>query len=247
MFLFNPFFILSIIGLIPLWRAHREWALFVFAAFLGCLFIHAMLPTFHGNWCWGPRYLCRQIPLLFIPLAFFAWKPAPANSAPDLAQPKIFPVRRWAFGVVMTVSVLVQIIAVSGNHSRELTDMSHARGEWSARQWTMFEPEANILKFRVVNLYNGVKDMINGEIAPWPTEPKRLRSLQENLNAPVNHYLAYWPFHLTYYLPAVKSQYALPLWASTLILITGTSLGLLLLFLGYHRLSQHKNRHSKLI
>ncbi|MCP4708248.1 MAG: hypothetical protein GY869_06460, partial [Planctomycetes bacterium] len=79
MFLFNPFFLLSIIGLIPLWRAHREWALFVLAAFLGCLFLHAMLTSFHGNWCWGPRYLCRQIPLLFIPLAFFVWKPNAAQ------------------------------------------------------------------------------------------------------------------------------------------------------------------------
>ncbi|MCP4712926.1 MAG: hypothetical protein GY869_30225, partial [Planctomycetes bacterium] len=152
--------------------------------------------------------------------------------------------RRWIFRIVLTISVFVQILAVSGNHSRELTDMSHARGEWSAEQWTMFEPEANILKFRVINLYNCVKDMINGEIPPWPTGPKRLRSINENLNAPVNHYLAFWPFHLTYYLPAIKPQYALPLWASTLILITGILFGFILLLLGYRHLIHHSNiRH----
>ena len=54
----------------------------------------------------------------------------------------------------------------------------------------------------------------------------------KQLNAPVLHYLAFWPFHLTYYLPAVNPSLALPLWASTIILIAGILISLLILHQG---------------
>ncbi|KPK74339.1 MAG: hypothetical protein AMJ79_14425 [Phycisphaerae bacterium SM23_30] len=234
MFIYNPFFILALMGLIPLWRTSRAWVVFIMAAFSGCLLLHAMLSSFHGNWCWGPRYLCRHIPLLFIAAAFFGFRrPASAQAHAAPVGKGFSQTRRIVFNLVISLSLLVQIAAVSGNHSRELTDMAYQRGGWSVHQWTMFEPEAHILKSRLINLRNGVKDMINGDIPPWPNSPKRLRTPEENINAPVLHYLAFWPFHLTYYLPALKPRYALPLWASTALLIAGLLCGCYLLYRGY--------------
>jgi len=99
----------------------------------------------------------------------------------------------------------------------------------------MFEPEANFLKIRITNLKNSLHEMANHKIAPWPTTPDHLLSPQDQLNAPTLHYLAFWPYHLTYYLPAVKPNLALPLWASTLILLIGVIASLSLLYLGYRK------------
>jgi len=101
-----------------------------------------------------------------------------------------------------------------------------------AFHWTMYEPEAYILKHRLVNLYHGIDDMLNDNIAPWPTQTPDQMTTEEKLTAPTLHYLAFWPFHLTYYLPAVKPNWQIPLWLSSFIFLGGLGLGLLFLLLG---------------
>ncbi len=56
---------------------------------------------------------------------------------------------------------------------------------------------------------------------------------EEQLNAPTLHYLAFWSYHLTYYMPAVQPDYTVPLWGSTLILLFGIAVSLMLLIIGY--------------
>lgn len=222
-FLYNPVLIISVMGMFMLWRKHRAWAIFILAVFISLLLLLGSFVAFHGNCNWGPRYFCRILPLLFIPAVFFGFGKA---RLPGL--------RRWVFVVITTVSVLVQIAAVSLHHNRELGELAHAYNvDWSARYWTMFEPEANFLKLRVINLYSSLDEMINDKIEPWPTELAQFRTQEEHLRDPILHYLAFWPFHLTYYLPAVKPGLALPLWASTSILLVGVTLALMLLWLGY--------------
>ena len=222
-FLYNPIFLLAPVGFFALYRRHREWFFFLGAAFLGCLLLHAAVDAFHGNCCWGPRYLCRQFPLLFIPVAFFGFYPAPLS------------ILRRVFVVLMVIcSISVQILAVSLHHNRELQELATAyEVGWSDRQWTMFEPEANFLKIRLVNLCNGIDEMIKDEIAPWPEAETHLLTNEEQLAAPTLHYLAFWPYHLTYYLPAVQPAYAVPLWGSTLILLTGVTFSVMWLIIGY--------------
>jgi len=220
LFLYNPILLLALPGLLILWRQHRPWALFVIAAFTGCLLLHAAADCFHGNCCWGPRYLCRQFPLLFIPLAFFIFHP-----------PRIPLLRRITFIFIASLSIMIQIAAVSMHHCRELGQLAQAYNVgWSDRQWTMFEPEAHFLTIRLANLAAGIDEMAHDKIAPWPTEKNDSLPTDQELNAPVLHYLAFWPYHLTYYLPAIKPSLAFPLWLSTTILIVGLLLGLSFLY-----------------
>jgi len=185
--------------------------------------LHAAVDAFHGNCCWGPRYLCRQFPLLFIQVAFFGFYPW-----------QLSVLRRAAVILVAGCSIFVQIAAVSLHHNRELQELATAYNVgWSDRQWTMFEPEANFLKIRLVNLGSGIDEMINGKIAAWPKTENHLLTNEEQLNAPTLHYLAFWPYHLTYYMPSVQPGYALPLWATTLIFLIGVIFSLILLILGF--------------
>ena len=222
LFLYNPIFLLAIAGLVPFWRKHRAWTIFVLAAFGCSLILFASHTSFHGNWCWGTRYLARDFPLLFLPVAFFGW------SAVNMSV-----LRRAMLILVATLSVFVQIAAVSLHHSRELTDMSIAMGGWSVRQWTMYEPEAHFLELRLTNLRDGIDEMINGRIPPWPVEPTYEMSDQQQSDVPALHYLAFWPYHLTYYMPVVKPPLAAPLWAATLILLGGVAIGISVLVWGY--------------
>jgi hypothetical protein len=85
----------------------------------------------------------------------------------------------------------------------------------------MFEPEAHFIERRIKNIATSLSDMANDRIEPWPTKTNYAMTQEEHLKVPNSNYLAFWPFHLTYYLPAIKPQWALPLWASSLIFIAG--------------------------
>jgi hypothetical protein len=248
LFLYNPAMLLSIPGFILLWRQHRGWALFIFAAFIGSLFLYSATENFHGNCCWGPRYLTRYFPLLFIPVLFVMnyyyaarqvtpasscdWSCHPANCyTPDIKSGKFF--GRGVVGVILTLSVLVQVAAVSGHHVRELGQLQQAYNVgWSDRQWTMFEPGAHFLEIRLANLSDSVQRMAAGRIGPWSQTPNQLLSIDEQLDAPVLNYLAFWPFHLTYYLPVIRPGLSVPLWGSTAIFLAGIAFGLLCLYSG---------------
>ena len=49
LFFYNPILLLAIPGIFVLWRSHRRWAIYILAGFIGCLFLHAIFPSFHGN------------------------------------------------------------------------------------------------------------------------------------------------------------------------------------------------------
>ena len=225
LFLYNPIFILAIPGAVVLWRRARGWAIFLLAVFAVNLLLFGSFRWFHGNCCWGPRYLCRIMPYLFIFVAFFMFRQGRANL-----------MHRIVIVIVSAASVFVQIAAVSMHHVRELTELAMAYNVgWSDREWTMYEPESHFLTIRLANLTDGIDQMAHGQIAPWPTVPDDSLTNKEKLKTPVLNYLAFWPYHLTYYLPAIKPSVAVPLWGATFILIGGVLAGLLLLHAGMRR------------
>lgn len=212
---FNPFVLLTILGLPWLWKHHRSFFFLITGSFLGCLLLHAAYPVFHGNCCWGPRYLIRHMPLLLLVACLFGLT-AGSNSV----------LRRYLFATVMIISVLVQLLAVSMHHTREILELDAAYpGSWSDRQFTMYEPQAHVIPRRIENLTQALHDMTTGNIPPWPTGDTTALTEQEKLDAPVLRYLAFWPCHLTYYLPAVRPGLAAPLWLSSSILLGGILLG----------------------
>ena len=227
LFLYNPIFILAFPGLLAMFRRHRCWAIFAFASFLGCLFLHAAAECFHGNCCWGPRYLCRVFPFLMLFAAAFGLTVKLGRG-----------IWKFVFVTIISASLLVQIAAVSLHHVRELSELAHAHNvDWSDGHWTMFEPEASFLKIRVKNIGQSVSDMANGNIPAWPETDPAERDIQQQLSTPVLHYLAFWPFHLTYYMPTVKPSLAMSLWQSSLILLVGVAIAVGLLVWGLPRSS----------
>ena len=222
-FFYNPILLLAIPGLVMLWRSHRRWAVYILAGFASCLFLHAIWPSFHGNICWGPRYLFGYLPILLIPVMFFAF-----------SSGRLSRVRLSLFGLVAATSIMVQVASVSLHYNRELLELDMAyEGGWSDRLWTMFEPEVHFIERRIANIGTSVTAMVSGEIASWPTDRTFAMTDAEHLNVPVLNYLAFWPYHLTYYLPVVKPGWAVPLWGSTLISCGGIFLGLALIGLGW--------------
>ena len=235
-FLYNPLVILAVPGLFYLWQRHRGWALYIFAGFTGCLLLHAAYPSFHGNICWGARYLCRYLPLLLLPAVVFAFADGPLSK-----------IRLWLFGLVACASVVVQVASVSLHYNRDILELDMAYEEtWSEKGWTMFEPEAHFLERRFGNIATSVSDMAHGRIAPWPTDPTYTITQAEQLQVPALNYLAFWPFHLTYYLPSTRPDLAVPLWASTLIFLGGVAVGLLLLLWGW-RSCTHRMGSAKVV
>jgi len=221
-FLYNPIMLLFIPGLFILWRRRRPWVVYIVAGFTGCFLLHAAVTNFHGNICWGPRYLLRYLPLLFIPVMYFGFYGT-----------VLLRLRRTLFILLAICSVLVQIAAVSLHYNRENGEMAYAYGGWSVQQWTMFEPEAHFLKHRIKNIRLCLYDMTHHKIPPWPKQPPHKLPAEEQLKVPVLHYLAFWPYHLTYYMPAVNPKLTLSLWQSTLLLLAGITIGLLLLRWGW--------------
>ena len=233
-FLYNPMLVLAVGGFVVFWRRERAWAAFVLAGFLGCLLLHGSAACYHGNWCWGPRYLCRYWGLLFLPVMFLG-----------LGEGRLLRVRVGAFVVLAVVGVLVQVAAVSMHHGRELAEMDyHYResGGWNARRWTMFEPEARFLQLRVCNLWDAVDDMVHGRIAPWPVVGGADVSAGEELGHPAMHYLAFWPYHLTYWPGAAVEGRSVPLWGATAILVGGLAVGVVVVLLGYRRCGRGRGR-----
>ncbi len=220
LFLYNPIMLLAIPGFFMFFKKYRGWALYILAGFTGCLLLHAAVINFHGYVCWGPRYLTRYLPLLVIPAAFFIFKSNPTR------------LNRSFIAVIISASVIIQIAAVSIHYNRENHVLTTKYNGLKYR--TMFEPEANFIPIRFKNIASGIHKMATGNIAPWPTDANFNLSTEQQLDAPVLNYLAFWPYHLTYYLPAVKPNMKVPLWASTLILISGLGIALVVMRWGWN-------------
>jgi len=220
-FIYNPIMILAVVGMASFWRLQRAWAMLVLFSLVAGLLLHSAVFSWHGGCCWGPRYFERNIPLAFLAVAFFGlYQTQPGRS------------RRWSMIILAGASLLVQIAAVSLHHNRELLEMQQAYGHWDieSEQFSFFEPQANFLVIRLENLHRSISEMINGKIGPWPKQSQLTASIDEQLQAPVLHYPAFWPYHLTYYLPTVKPDWALSTGAATIILLMGISAGIMLLY-----------------
>ncbi len=69
LFLYNPPVILALLGLGPFLARRRPEALLVLGLFLAWLAFYCRWWAWHGDICWGPRYLVPVLPLVMLPLA----------------------------------------------------------------------------------------------------------------------------------------------------------------------------------
>jgi hypothetical protein len=68
LFLFSP---LVALGIISLWRLRENWpaiTAFIITASIVALVFYGMWWSWHGGWCWGPRFLVPLVPFLIVPI-----------------------------------------------------------------------------------------------------------------------------------------------------------------------------------
>lgn len=86
-------------------RRHRSTALLMLATVLPVLLVCARLPSWHGDYAWGPRYAVFATPVLLLPLCFALEKVG------ELAPLR----RRLAAGTIAATMVLGFVVGVLGN------------------------------------------------------------------------------------------------------------------------------------
>jgi len=73
-FIYNPIFILGILGYFKFFKAFKKEAVFFILLIAFNFLITCMWYGWHGGSCWGPRYLVPTAPFWLIPCYFFFYK-----------------------------------------------------------------------------------------------------------------------------------------------------------------------------
>jgi hypothetical protein len=103
LFLFTPLLFLLPLYAPPFARERRAETICVAGITLSYMFFYANYNVWHGQWCFGPRYLAPTLPLLFLPLARW-WDTAPVRW------------RRVALGLA-ALGAFVEVLHVAVNFS----------------------------------------------------------------------------------------------------------------------------------
>lgn len=100
-FLYSPPLILGLLGVKTALRRYRAETLFVLAVIAVVMGFNAKFRAWHGDYCWGPRYLVPLTPLgLFLALP---WLP----EALAVGRPRL---RRAALALLLSVGFAVQLL-----------------------------------------------------------------------------------------------------------------------------------------
>jgi hypothetical protein len=70
-FLYAPPLLLAVLGLPRFWREHRRSLLAMLATIGPVFFMYCRLPSWPGDYAWGPRYLAFAVPVLLLPAISF--------------------------------------------------------------------------------------------------------------------------------------------------------------------------------
>jgi hypothetical protein len=114
-FLYAPVTLLSVPGLVHLWRRHWAEAGLAGGVAMVTLVYYAVWWAWYGGWSWGPRFLVPALPFLVLPLG-------------ALLLDRVW--ARWALAPLALAGVVVQvlgalvdfnpyIVEISGGHQSE--------------------------------------------------------------------------------------------------------------------------------
>lgn len=67
-FIYNPILLLGILGYFKFFRVYRKESLLFLGIIMANLCFYASFYSYHGDWCWGPRYLMIALPFYLLPL-----------------------------------------------------------------------------------------------------------------------------------------------------------------------------------
>lgn len=110
LFLYNPILFLSFFGIASFFRNQKSEAILFLSIIVSNILLYSKWVQWYGGWCWGPRFLLPIIPFIIFPIGFF------------ISQRKFGWVKIISI-VLIAISVLVQILAVSVNNRRYYYEM----------------------------------------------------------------------------------------------------------------------------
>lgn len=121
-FLYSPPLVLGLLGVGTALRRHRAETLFVLAVIAVVMAFNAKFRAWHGDYCWGPRYLVPLTPLgLFLALP---WLPEALARGNRL-------LRRTALAAVLASGLFVQVLGAAfywDHYIRILIEMKDQTG-----------------------------------------------------------------------------------------------------------------------
>jgi hypothetical protein len=115
-FLYAPPLLLAALGLRRFWQQHRSTGLLMLATIVPLVLFYGGLPSWPGDWAWGPRYLVFAVPVLLLPVIEFL---------PGLRWPG----RSLAAGVLV-LGICVQILGNAFYWDHYLRIALDLRGKW---------------------------------------------------------------------------------------------------------------------
>lgn len=78
-FIFSPLLLLAPFYFRPFWRKYPVETAAIFGLTISYALFYGRSMTWHGQWCFGPRYLMCLVPLLFLPLGLWLGQVRPAT------------------------------------------------------------------------------------------------------------------------------------------------------------------------
>jgi hypothetical protein len=148
--LFSPIVVLGLLGARGLYRADRGLVVLATAALLSHLLLVSSLSFPAGDWCWGPRYLVLSVPLLCLGLP---WSKA---------------LGRWASGLLVAVSVAIQLLSLSLDHQRYFFERSLRPQFWLHNHQAYFADSQLFARF------NELRASVPTEFARFTSAPYEL-------------------------------------------------------------------------
>lgn len=153
-FLYSPTLILALLGLKNFGKQAPTLSRAVLATSAALFLLISSLSFFHGDWCWGPRYLVPILPLLALYFPFVSWRRAS---------------RRLA-GVLIGLGLIVQLLGLSIVHERFFFERNLSTFFWAGDPFFYFEHSA--LFSRPVELWKSLTRGVPAEATAFsPTIP----------------------------------------------------------------------------
>ena len=151
-FIYNPLFILSILGYYKLFKLAPQEAVFLFSIILINFFLTSMWYGWHGNWSWGPRYLVPTAPLWLIPVFVFLHKKG---------------IMRVILISLILISTLIQLLSIFSGNLEYLT-IANANSQEGMRKGMPAQITGSLilLKHKIIkkdNVYTLAEFEVNSE------------------------------------------------------------------------------------
>ncbi len=143
-FLYSPTIVLAILGMRFFWKRQPEIALAVVLSTLPLIAFLSCICFVGGDWCWGPRYLTPLLPLWALTLPFI----------------QLNRFRRRLVALILGVSFVVQIMALSVENQRFFFQSGFRDYFWAEDAWVYFKHSALLAR---------VDELLSLSAGPPPT------------------------------------------------------------------------------